>query len=334
MPEPPPLGTFPFPKWRVFESWCLAHAVDPVNSPVGPVLELLQEKLTAGAAATTLRVYVAAIAARRELDEIPLGRHRMVSAFMRGVRRLRPVRPIGVPSWDLSIVLEGLIAAPFEPLVSAPEQILTLKFMFLLALASLKRVGDLQVLSVSEMCMDFAPGLVKVTLRPRPGYVPQDFIRIVSLSSGHTSLFSSSLCFRWEWEASHALSCPSFEDICGPLQTLEKISPFACVLWCCRRGLATSKHRISHWVRDTISLAYEVRGLPSPLSVRAHSTRSVASSRALFWGVLLEDIGAQGWFSPHIFIRFYNLDLDMAPGSQIRSVWTGRVCCLVHKLAR
>ncbi len=71
-------------KWGVFESWCLTHAIDPVNCPVGPVLEFLQERLTAGAAATTLRVYVAAIAARRELDEIPLGRHRMVSAFMRG----------------------------------------------------------------------------------------------------------------------------------------------------------------------------------------------------------------------------------------------------------
>ncbi len=79
-------------KWGVFESWCLARAIDPVNCPVGPVLEFLQERLTAGAAATTLRVYVAAIAARRELDEIPLGRHRMVSALMRGVRRLRPVR--------------------------------------------------------------------------------------------------------------------------------------------------------------------------------------------------------------------------------------------------
>ncbi len=80
-------------KWGVFESWCLARAIDPVNCPVGPVLEFFQERLTAGAAATTLRVYVAAIAARRELDEVPLGRHRMVSAFMRGVRRLRPVCP-------------------------------------------------------------------------------------------------------------------------------------------------------------------------------------------------------------------------------------------------
>ncbi len=56
--------------------------------------------------------------------------------------------------------------APFEPLESAPERILTLKVTLLLALTSLKRIGDLQALSVSEMCMDFAPGLVKVTLRP------------------------------------------------------------------------------------------------------------------------------------------------------------------------
>ncbi len=82
-------------KWGVFESWCLTRAIDPVNCPVGPVLEFLQERLTEGAAATTLRVYVAAIAARRELDEIPLGRHRMFSAFMRGVRRLKAGSPHG-----------------------------------------------------------------------------------------------------------------------------------------------------------------------------------------------------------------------------------------------
>ncbi len=143
-------------KWGVFESWCLARAIGPVNCPVCPVLEFLQEKLTTGAAATTLRVYIAAITAWRELDEIPLGRHRMVSAFMRGVRRLRPVRPIAVHSWDLSVILEGLVAAPFEPLDSAPKRILTLKVTLLLALTSLKRVGDLKALSVSEMCTNFA----------------------------------------------------------------------------------------------------------------------------------------------------------------------------------
>ncbi len=158
-------------KWKVFESWCLAHAVDPVCCPIGPVLEFLQEKLAAGAAATTLKVYVAAIAARRELDEIPLGRHRMASAFMRSVWRLRPVHPIADPSWDLSVVLEGLVVAPFEPLELAPDRILTLKVTLLLALTSLKRVGDLQALSVSEMCMDFAPGLVKVTFKFKLSFI-------------------------------------------------------------------------------------------------------------------------------------------------------------------
>ncbi len=40
-------------KWGIFESWCLTSAIDPVNCPVGPVLEFLQERLTAGAVATT-----------------------------------------------------------------------------------------------------------------------------------------------------------------------------------------------------------------------------------------------------------------------------------------
>ncbi len=74
----------------------------------------------------------------------------MVSAFMRGVKRLRPARPMAVPSWDLSVILEGLVAAHFEPLESAPERILTLKVTLLLALTSLKRVGDLQALSVRD----------------------------------------------------------------------------------------------------------------------------------------------------------------------------------------
>ncbi len=292
-------------KWGVFESWCLTRAIDPVNCPVGPVLEFLQERLTAGAAATTLRVYVAAIAARRELDEIPLGRHRMVSAFMRGARRLRPVRPTAVPSWDLSVVLEGLVTAPFEPLESASDRILTLKVVFLLALTSLKRVGDLQAFSVSETCMDFAPGLVKVTLRPRPGYIPKVLStsfrsQVVTLHSFHPPPFASS-----EDERLHLL-CPvrALKLYVDRSKVWRKSPQLLICFGAGRRGLATSK-----------------QNLPSPLRLRAHSTRGVASSQALFRGVPLEDICvAAGWSSPHTFVRFYNLDIDTAPGSQILSV--------------
>ncbi len=232
-------------KRGVFESWCLARAVDPVNCPVGPVLEFLQERLTAGAAATTLRVYVAAIEAQRDLDEIPLGRHRMVSTFMRGVRRLRPDRPMAVPSWDLSVVLEDLVTAPFEPLESPSERILTLKVTLLLALTSLKRVGDLQAFSVSETCMDFAPGLVKVTLRPRPGYIPKVLStsfrsQVVTLHSFHPPPFASS-----EDERLHML-CPvrALKLYVDRSKVWRKSPQLLVCFGAGRRRLATSKQRI------------------------------------------------------------------------------------------
>ncbi len=66
--------------------------------------------------------------------------------------------------------------------------------------------------------------------------------------------------------------------------------------------------------------AYEVRSLLSPLDIRAHSTRGVASSTALFRGVPLEDIFlVAAWSSPHTFVKFYNLDVNTAPGSQVLS---------------
>ncbi len=50
-------------KWKVFTSWCSDHQLDPVNCPVGTVLEFLQDRFTAGLAPSTLKVYVAAISA-------------------------------------------------------------------------------------------------------------------------------------------------------------------------------------------------------------------------------------------------------------------------------
>ncbi len=48
-----------------------------------------------------------------------------------------------------------------------------------------------------------------------------------------------------------------------------------------------------------------------PPGVRAHSTRSVASSHALAHGASLADIcRAVGWATPNTFARFYSLRVD------------------------
>ena len=70
------------------------------------------------------------------------------------------------PSWDLSKVLRFLISGAFEPLRDAPLSALSKKVLFLLALATAKRVGELQVLSRivsfvgSDACLSYVPEFV------------------------------------------------------------------------------------------------------------------------------------------------------------------------------
>ncbi len=78
-----------------------------------------------------------------------------------------------------------------------------------------------------------------------------------------------------------------------------------------QKGKAVSKQRLAHWIVEAVALAYQSQGEPCPLGVRAHSTRSVASSHALAHGTSLADIcRATGWATPNTFARFYNLRVE------------------------
>ncbi|KAL0162808.1 hypothetical protein M9458_042204, partial [Cirrhinus mrigala] len=86
---------------------------------------------------------------------------------------LNPPRPHLIPSWDLAVVLQALQQDPSEPLQSVELNALSLKTALLTALTSVKRVGDLQALSVNSSCLEFGPADSHIVLRPWPGYVPK-----------------------------------------------------------------------------------------------------------------------------------------------------------------
>ncbi len=102
-----------------------------------------------------------------------VGKDPPITRFLRGVMRLRPRVRSRVPPWYLVVVLEALCRPPFESIEEISEHLLTLKTVLLLALTSLKRVGDPQALSVAPSFLDFAPGLAKAFLYPRAEYVPK-----------------------------------------------------------------------------------------------------------------------------------------------------------------
>ncbi len=62
---------------------------------------------------------------------------------------------------------------PFEPLQTVEPKFLSMKILILLALASIKRVGDLHAFSVDDSCLQFGPADSQIILRPRPGFVPK-----------------------------------------------------------------------------------------------------------------------------------------------------------------
>ncbi len=145
-------------KWNLFVDWCSSRREDPRRCPIAVVLSFLQDGLERRLSPSTLKVYVAAIAAHHDaVDGKSVGKHDLVVRFLRGARRLNPPRPHLVPSWDLPSVLTALKEEPFEPLQSVELKFLSLKTVLLTELASVKRVGDLQAFSVDDSCLEFGP---------------------------------------------------------------------------------------------------------------------------------------------------------------------------------
>ncbi|KAI2652499.1 ORF V: Enzymatic polyprotein [Labeo rohita] len=207
-------------------------------------------------------VYVAAIAAYHDaVHGASIGKHQLVARFLRGARRINPPRPHLVPSWDLSVALRGLRGPPFEPLVSVELKFLSLKTALLTALASIKRIGDLQAFSVNEACLEFGPADSHVILRPRPGYVPK-----VPTTPFRDQVVNLQALPPEEADPALALLCP----VCALRICVDRTQSFrrSEQLFVCfggqQKGNVVSKQRLAHWVVDAISLAYESQGSRAP----------------------------------------------------------------------
>ncbi len=95
-------------KWAIFSTWCQDRYLDPVTSDVSVTLSFLQEMLDKQRSSSTIKVYVAAIAA----FHVPIagrlvGRDSAVTQFLPGARRMNRPRPCTVPPWDLPTILRA-----------------------------------------------------------------------------------------------------------------------------------------------------------------------------------------------------------------------------------
>ncbi len=142
-------------------------------------------------------------------------------------------------------MLEALCKPPFEPIEQVSERLLTLKTVLLLAISSLKRVGDLQALSVASI--DFTPVWRKsfctlvwgTSLRSPPRYRGPLYSRpFVLLPSGSPTRKSLTVCVQCEHWTHTSTELPSgtplafggqgsFNQRYGGLQGLFRRCPYS-----------------------------------------------------------------------------------------------------------
>ena len=195
----------------------------------------------------------------------------IIRACCRQVRRSGPK----VPAWNVDVVLRALLAPPFEPMETADLRQGTMKTLFLVALATAKRVGELQALSRGvarrgeDWILAYLPEFVAKTetqLHPLPTEFPLRSLAAVLEHDSEDRLLCPVRALRYYLHRTAGPSRPRhlfvlLKDHTRPM----------------------SKAAISYFIRRVIQSAHETfpECLAGLLKVKAHEVRAVATS--LLW---------------------------------------------------
>ena len=156
-------------RWQIFCGWCRGRGVAPVNDTVPVVVDfLIHLRHDKGLSVSAVKGYSSALNSVLALKGRDLASSREITMILRSFSRLDDPVELRPPAWDVALVLQSLTGAPYEPLRLCDERFLAQKTLFLLALASAKRIGELHALSY---CVSHSMGWAEVSFSFVPGFV-------------------------------------------------------------------------------------------------------------------------------------------------------------------
>ena len=290
-------------RWSIYRKWCRSngHSVSrPTLAKVADFLYWL--RYTRGLSVFSLRGYRSVLSAVFRFHLPSLSSDPVIRDLLRSFRLSSAERVLRPPAWDLSKVLTYLVSPAFEPLSQASFRALTMETLFLLALATAKRVGELQALS---SIVTFVAGDACLS------YIPQFVAKSESLTrSVLRSFLVKSLADFAAGLDTDLLLCP-VRALRLYLLRARSLSPGRHRLFVSPRRPTRplSKNAVSFFLREVISAAGAAR--PQVGSLRAHEVRSVSTSVAFHrnWSVssVLE---SATWASSSVFSSFYLRDIQ------------------------
>ena len=295
-------------KWLTFCNWFRGRGVAPVNASVPLIVDFFRHLVRdKGLSVPAVRGYCASLNSVFALKGRDLAASREVSMLFRSFSKSARPERLRPPNWDISLVLQSLTRAPYEPLRSADERFLAQKTLFLLALASAKRIRELHALSYrvshsrawGEASFVFVPGFVAKTQDPSSQDPRFDSFTIPALPKASDNPNGRLLCpvravkLYLRRNAPHHPVCERLFLTTGP------------------NPKEIAKNTISFWLRKTIARAYELAGCSLPVPApRARETRGIALSLLYRKNFALPQVLSAGTWRRHTtFTRHYFRDL-------------------------
>ena len=292
-------------RWKIFCGWCHGRGVAPVNATVpvvvGFLIHLHQDK---GLSVSAVKGYCSALNSVLALKGRDLASSREITTVLRSFSR--SVNPVELrpPAWDVSLVLQSLTGALYEPLRTCEERILAQKTLFLLALASAKRIGELHALSYrvshtrnwGEVSFSFVTGFVAKTQDPSSLAPRFEGFSVPALPNARNNRNGRLLCpvravrVYLDRTAPHRPRCERFFVTTG------------------RSKKEIVKTTVSFWLRKTISCTYEPSGTALPVPApRARETCGIAPSLLFKKNFAVDQVLKAGTWRRHTTITYHYL---------------------------
>ena len=285
-------------RWKIFCGWCCGRGVAPVNATVPVVMDfLIHLRQDKGLSVSAVKGYCSALNSVLALKGRDLAASREITTLLRSfARSVNPVE-LRPPAWDVSLVLQSLTGAPYEPLQT----------LFLLALASAKRICELHALSYrvshtrdwGEVSFAFVTGFVAKT-QDTSSLAPRfEGFSVPALPNARKNRNGRLLCpvqavkVYLDRTASHRPRCERLFVTAG------------------RSKKEIAKTTVSFWLRKMISLTYELSGTALPVPApRARETRGIAPSILFRKNFAVDQVLKAGTWRRHTtFTRHYLRDI-------------------------
>ena len=282
---------------RPYLQWCRDKTFDPCTTSVNQVAEFLLQIFSKGFQLPTVKGYLAAIQSIHTgtADGVSLNGNKELKFLFEGMNNTRPPQRHIWPAWNIQLVLKFLRGPLFEPLNKASLRNLSVKTLFLIAIASGRRCSELHALTTEKGIVFSNAG---ATLYFAPGF----------LAKNELSSFSAAPIF-----------IPYLNK--GGARDQRLNCPVRALLWYLNRtknlrgnetGLFISskkphkrvaKSTLANWL---VHVIVEAKAIKEDYVPRAHSVRALSTSSAAARGVGLADIiQTVSWRTSSTFVRKY-----------------------------